>query len=159
MIWANNVGGEFLATGAFLRISKGRLTCGDAAQDPDLRAFVRNLDRASAVWVCRGDNEHLLVRGDLTAPAGLPEAVGLSFFPAHPKAQYLWGDFSKIFGLTAAEGAVLRRLIDGDRVEAIASNMGVSVETTRTHIRRSYNKLGVGSREELFSAISPFRVR
>jgi DNA-binding CsgD family transcriptional regulator len=29
----------------------------------------------------------------------------------------------------------------------------------RTHVRRIYTKLGVNNREQLFSRISPFRIR
>jgi DNA-binding CsgD family transcriptional regulator len=49
--------------------------------------------------------------------------------------------------------------MDGAGADAIARDVGVGIETVRTHIRRIYNKLGIGSREELFARLSPFRLR
>ncbi len=158
LIWTNQAGDRLLSEGSHIRAFQGRVGCADGLQDPEFRTFVRNLTEPG-VWACRGDDDHMLVRGDLTSPPGLPEAVGLSFFPAHPRAEYIWADFRKLFGLTVAEAALVRRLVDGDRVETLAETLGLSVETVRTHIRRSYAKLGVGSREELFSVVSPFRIR
>jgi len=158
ILWANNAGRDLISSGLYFRKVRGRISCVDSRQEPDLKAFVRDLAEPR-VWAYRGNEDHILVRGDLTVPAGLVPAVGLSFFVATPAAEYLWADLSKIFGLTAAEASIIKRLVHGERVDNLAEALELSVETVRTHIRRSYVKLGVGSREELFSAVSPFRIR
>lgn len=159
LLWANRSGAAFVRANAVIRLVNGRVATTDPTQDADLRRFIRDLGDEPGVWVCKSDGGHVLVRGDISDPPGLPRAVGLSFFPAKEAPDYLWADIRQVFGLTGAEASVVRRLMEGHRVEVISGNMNVSVETVRTHIRRIYNKLGVSSREELFSEISPFRVR
>lgn len=60
------------------------------------------------------------------------------------------------FRLTSAEGRVLELLMGGKTAPPIASELGVSVETVRTHIRSLYTKLEVRSREALFMRLRPF---
>lgn len=62
------------------------------------------------------------------------------------------------FRLTAAELRVLKLLLKGQTAQAIAVSLSVSIETVRTHIRRLYTKLEVGSREALFMRLRPFMI-
>ena len=55
------------------------------------------------------------------------------------------------FGLTRSEDEVLQSLLGGMRVNEIAEARGLSVATVRSHVRGIYSKLGVNSREQLFS--------
>ena len=48
--------------------------------------------------------------------------------------------------------------MDGATAAEAASDLGISLETARTHVRRAYAKLNVSSREEMFARISPFRM-
>ena len=56
-------------------------------------------------------------------------------------------------GLTARELDVLVPLVRGRSAASIASTLGMSTETARTHIRHIYQKTGIHSREELMDAI------
>ena len=56
-------------------------------------------------------------------------------------------------GLTARELDVLVPLVRGRSAASIASALGMSTETARTHIRHIYQKTGIHSREELMDAI------
>lgn len=60
------------------------------------------------------------------------------------------------FRLTSAEMRVLKLMLKGQTAQAIATGLKVSIETVRTHIRRLYTKLEVGSREALFMRLRPF---
>jgi DNA-binding NarL/FixJ family response regulator len=51
--------------------------------------------------------------------------------------------------LTPREGEVLERLQEGATNAEIADDLGIGVETVRTHARKIYRKLGVASRREL----------
>ncbi len=51
--------------------------------------------------------------------------------------------------MTARERAVLERLVQGKETAAIASDLGISYTTTRTHIQNLLTKLGVHSKLEL----------
>jgi DNA-binding CsgD family transcriptional regulator len=59
-----------------------------------------------------------------------------------------------LFGLTQAETAVVADLVAGLSPDAIASRAGVSINTVRTHIKRTYDKAGVRSQLELVSLIT-----
>lgn len=67
-------------------------------------------------------------------------------------------DLSTAFGLTRTESRVARYLLSGQTAEETARTMCVSLETTRTHIKRAYAKMGVSSREAFFNRLLPFIV-
>jgi LuxR family maltose regulon positive regulatory protein len=50
--------------------------------------------------------------------------------------------------LTGREHAVLLRLASAQSLDEVASEMSVSVNTVKTHVRAIYAKLGVNSRRE-----------
>ncbi|HEX9356814.1 MAG TPA: LuxR C-terminal-related transcriptional regulator, partial [Streptosporangiaceae bacterium] len=55
--------------------------------------------------------------------------------------------------LTSREWAVLTRLVDGQRVSAIAADLHVSQSTVRNHLSSIYAKLGVHSQVDLIRLI------
>jgi len=55
--------------------------------------------------------------------------------------------------LTSREWAVLTRLLDGQRVSAIAADLYVSQSTVRNHLSSIYAKLGVHSQVDLIRLI------
>ena len=58
----------------------------------------------------------------------------------------------EVFGVTKAEQRVIDQLLLGQTAEAL----GVSILTVRTQTKHAYAKLGVSTREELFSRLLPF---
>jgi DNA-binding CsgD family transcriptional regulator len=62
-------------------------------------------------------------------------------------------DEPKLGKLTSREWAVLTRLIDGQRVSAIAADLYVSQSTVRNHLSSIYTKLGVHSQVDLIRLI------
>ncbi|MBX9460146.1 MAG: helix-turn-helix transcriptional regulator [Brevundimonas sp.] len=52
----------------------------------------------------------------------------------------------------------MKRLVAGQPASTVAEELGLSIETVRTHIRRIYNKLGISSREQLFAIAGQFRL-
>jgi DNA-binding CsgD family transcriptional regulator len=66
----------------------------------------------------------------------------------------------EVFSLTPAEARVTGRLSQGQSADEIARQLGVSVETVRTHIRRALSKTATGRQGELISLVlrtAPFR--
>jgi DNA-binding CsgD family transcriptional regulator len=61
------------------------------------------------------------------------------------------------FELTRTEHRVLQDLLAGYEAETLSSRHGVSIETTRTHIKSIYAKVGVKTREALFARLRGFR--
>lgn len=56
--------------------------------------------------------------------------------------------------LSPSERQVLRHLVDGVSRDEVATSLGVSVNTVKTHVRHLYAKLGVGNRAELVRLVS-----
>lgn len=62
-------------------------------------------------------------------------------------------DLMRLFGLTRTEHKIVRLLMHGHAVKAIADQLGTSVLTVRTHLKRTYAKVNVGTKEQLFSTL------
>lgn len=159
VLWENRAAGAMLEDGRHLARAGAKVTCADKGQAASFQNFLSGLGDASGVWACRsGDGAHLLVRADVLNPRDAAPAAILTLYPAGSGQVSAWADLTQVFGLTASEAGVAKRLVGGDRAEKVAEDLGLSLETVRTHIRRIYNKLSIGSREELFATISPFRI-
>lgn len=161
LVWTNRAAAILLDEGSpFCRVGD-RLACADPTLTPDLHRFVDALDGAPRIWACPAEGEaHLLVRGEALAPARGERGAALFLAPTlTPPEDHLWADLGEVFGLTPAETAIVKRFLAGERADGMADALGVAVETVRTHIRRIYAKLGINSREQLFSLVSPYRLR
>lgn len=156
VFWCNGAGDALLKDREHFFLRGDKLTGVDPAREAELRAFIERAPDDCSTWVSRSDTSLLIVMREV-----LPgdELVGLTFHSAEPTVEYVWADFGPALGLTVAEARVAQKLMQGAGADGIAKELGVGIETVRTHIRRMYNKLEIGSREELFSRLSPFRLR
>lgn len=85
------------------------------------------------------------------APALCPRATkGLFQFLRTPAPT-----LSGLDNLTPREREILELLMCAQRAKKIATSMGISADTVRTHIRNIYAKLDVSSRAELIIRVSP----
>jgi DNA-binding CsgD family transcriptional regulator len=160
LLWTNPAADAVLATAREFQAVNGVLVCVDKSQAAELRAFLTGLGDEADAWVYRReDTAHHLLRAEKVRPDGLPPATALMIYPIDAEDRYIWSDFHKVFGLTRAETVVVKRIIGGEAADAIAEEMSIALDTVRTHVRRIYTKLGVKNREQLFSKISPFRIR
>lgn len=160
LLWTNPAADAVLAAGREFQAVNGVLTCVDKSQSAELRAFLAGLGDEPDAWVYRReDRAHHLLRAEAVRPVGLPPATALMIYPIDAEDRYIWSDFHKVFGLTRAETAVVKRIVGGQAADLIAEEMSITLETVRTHVRRVYTKLGVNNREQLFSKVSPFRIR
>ena len=55
---------------------------------------------------------------------------------------------SSSYNLSDREKEVLQSLVDGNSYKMVAAEMGISVDTVRSHIRNIYDKLHVNSKSE-----------
>ncbi len=56
---------------------------------------------------------------------------------------------SQLYGLTASEGRVLENLVQGHRPEDVAADLGVTINTIRTHLKNIYRKTEAQGQPEL----------
>lgn len=59
-----------------------------------------------------------------------------------------------LFDLTPAEGRIARRIVGGESAGNVASSLGISHETVRTHLKSIYRKTGVNRQSQLVSLLS-----
>jgi DNA-binding CsgD family transcriptional regulator len=60
----------------------------------------------------------------------------------------------KFYNLTAAEAEVCQRLYEKKCLSGVAKELGVSVNTAKTHLIRSFRKIGVSSQAELLQQLA-----
>ncbi|MES2033635.1 MAG: helix-turn-helix transcriptional regulator [Pseudomonadota bacterium] len=158
LIWSNSAGEEALARGVDVVAKNGRFQLANAAEMP---AFARLLATASGkttAWCSAGgEGDALVFRVSRIEVAG-QAATGVVFYSAGPRYAPHWADFSSVFGLTATEFKVARRLLDGLQVDAIAIELNIACGTARIHVRNLYGKLEVSSREAMFRLLLPFHI-
>lgn len=100
-------------------------------------------------------SEHLVVTAlRLSEPSD--DMVGLTLLRASDDFPFDLADLHSAFGFTQTESRVACRLMGGRTAGETADELGVSLETVRTHIKRAYAKLGVSSREGFFYRLTPF---
>ena len=101
----------------------------------------------------------------------VPESGALPFGVSQPAATILVIDpdaspepdqtvLRELFSLTAAEARMTAKLAVGRSVEEIAADLGITVETVRTHVRNVLSKTATGRQGELISMVlrtAPFR--
>lgn len=154
--WANDVGRRWLAARGAIRDVDGYLCAGRFT--PELRAL---LERAklkpdgTCIPVPDGDS-HLILCARLVGPDADRTIFGLVLRRTDEDPQEMPMGVKQAFGLTDSELKVLQRLFRGITAQQSARDLGVSVETVRTHIRRLYQKVGVNSREALLTQVRPF---
>jgi DNA-binding CsgD family transcriptional regulator len=62
-----------------------------------------------------------------------------------------------LFGLTEREADVAGLLTDGLEIAAIARDLGISPQTTRTYLKYAFEKIGVGRQAELVALLARLR--
>jgi DNA-binding CsgD family transcriptional regulator len=119
----------------------------------DTRVEVRSLHSHAARYVLslpRGKTLHVRV-SDAQLAATVAELTrdGVHHRVGVPTLAHL----EKHFGLTRAEGRVVRRLVAGRSLNDIAKELGVGAETVRTHAKRSMQKTDTHRQAELVALV------
>lgn len=159
VLWANQSAEALLCQGRELLIEEERLVVRDQPRTLGFGDFLRCLGHDARVWAFKraGAKGYFLVDVRRVSHARR-DLFALSMTATADDTRFLWADISRILGLTRSETEIVKRLIEGGRVQDVAASLGVRVETARSHLRNVYAKLGISSREELFAAVLPYRL-
>lgn len=147
----------FLAEDADIRIGSGRLSFVENGAVERFRNFVTANGHHRGVWTLPsrwGGHAVLSIERAHADGTAVLVVLGHSERVRPP----VWSDLKGVFGLTAAEERLAKSLVTGLELGELATTLGITIETARTHIKRIYTKVGVGSREQLSSVLAPFRV-
>lgn len=153
---------EALRSHPYLTISAGRL-----------RAHRRDWDRALQAAIAQAARHHGFFEthkfiNDMGGPADFPVILGqtdeggVAVVPISIRdaTTYVWvggndqldrrlGFARNVFGLSEGQIRVARRIAMGDGLRGAADELGISVNTARTHLARLYDKTGVGTQAAL----------
>lgn len=153
---ANNGIAEMFDAGSCLNVTNGVIGVSQAGYEKDLQRLydVRDNDVSTLVLPCHSGQGHLLIR----AAAMNETVVCLCLHHATEVTVSQLPDLHEVFGLTNAEANIVRDLFSGHTPQDIAVSHSNSVHTIRAHIRRCYDKLGISSREELWSKLNAYRL-
>lgn len=160
LIWANGRGRALLDSGRQLALVSASLAAADRRLQASLDGLARQQPGAAIVIPAIADCEALVLRarrlGDLSTPDRA--FVSLTAYSLSRTADFVLPDLSGVYDLTPAEMRVLSLLASGLTADGLSLDLGISIETARTHIRRIYAKMNVSSREELICLANRYRV-
>lgn len=111
---------------------------------------VRGKETACAVLPPTRDGTSLTIRA---AAVDADHVCLVIAMPGHTLPGRI-GELQALYSLTPCEAQIVVDLMQGLPPQAIAQNRSNSIHTIRAHIRQCHRKIGVNSREELFSRIS-----
>jgi DNA-binding CsgD family transcriptional regulator len=158
ILWGNATARSWLADRQSLAEIQGCVCFG--RYTPDIRKLVgRALLKPEGTCVpVPAIGGHIIVCARLLGLDGHSNVFGLTLRRTDQVEAETPMGIAEAFGLTSAELRVLKSLSAGETAQETAGDLKVSVDTVRTHIRRVYQKVGVNSREALFTRVRPFMV-
>ena len=164
LLFASPVGGEILARGEGLTVSQGRLRAAPAIREDFERRLHRVTSQAgrhdpggeilalprnhgerpiSAVIMPPAERRHALA-----APS-----VTILLYDVRRHTQVRAGDLAYLYGLTAAEGKLLRELIEGVPLAQYAAAAGIARNTAKTYLHQIFNKTGQSRQADLIREV------
>ena len=157
VIDANLHARRILDTKEAIRVRNGRLEFVDPCVDDQLTRLLAALSSASTTphgFVahlnrCNGSRPDRVLVMPLRNGAAEPAAVLIHIFDTHCERVISHAVLRGLYGLTAAQAAVTTFLFEGQSVEQTAQQLGLSVNTVRSHLKQVFTKCGVHSQTEL----------
>ena len=156
--WHNRAAERLLSRKIGIEARGNILTAIDGSSQTQLKALLQDA-RARPASICIEQARHhgwIVLRCVSVECAGNP-LFCLAINLAGNGDVWSFDHLVECFGLTRAEHRVLQDLLAGYEAEALSARHGVSIETTRTHIKSIYAKVGVKTREALFARVRGFR--
>jgi len=159
VLWSNAAADALLRANKLLRIRERLLVSPDRQVTNQIQSIIWNtkVERPTSTVVGRPDDGALLITGmSLNGPASA--GVGLIVREIEVDQSVELPDLEPVFGLTAAEQAIVGLLLAGLSSGEIAAKQDKSILTVRTHVKRAYAKLGISSKEQLFAKLVRYGV-
>jgi DNA-binding CsgD family transcriptional regulator/PAS domain-containing protein len=171
VVHANAAAHALLSDGRVLRVSRGRLTCGDTKANLDLQAILAavalgdcaigtkgiplptapNMPEpfvAHVLPLAAGERRRAAVHHAATAAVFVQKAAIEALSPPEVMAE--------VFRLTMTELRVLFAIVEVGGVPEVAQVLGIAPSTVRTHLARVYEKTGVARQADLVKLVAGF---
>jgi len=157
LMFANEAAESLLRTGKLLRIRNGRLEEGSGAAADLLKgvrlACARPAEASSVRLQGRGSQQLLATLMPLPAASGRGKCLILVQDPAAERPG-LARQLQSLYGLTAAEAAIARRLGDGLSLAEIAEERHVSLTTVRVQMKFLAQKMSCRRQAEVVASVN-----
>jgi DNA-binding CsgD family transcriptional regulator len=158
VLWMNAEAESELSDGGRLAVRAGRLRATDRSADQRLQAAVRWAGhRDDTMWPRQGALPVIVGGGhgepvDVCWVIARSQAVFVAIRNREMTEERLEAA-AAVYGITPAQLRVARLIIEGHDLVASAARLGVAVATTRTHLQRMFEKVGVHSQPALVRAL------
>jgi DNA-binding CsgD family transcriptional regulator/PAS domain-containing protein len=161
LVFCNRRAEAYLSDGAVLAAPAGGLKATDASQDLSLQHAIAKASAGAAssgaeFTITGNDRRSLSVSITPVPPAGPTACYGkfrvcCAVIVADPDMRQAStiSKLARIYGLTPAEMRVLEVMLTGTGAAQAADALGISVETTRTHLKRIFSKTRTTRQAEL----------
>ena len=159
VLWMSSSAEQIVSGPNSLLIRNGHIRTRENRFDHRLRELINGASSQTSAC-CLHDaktGEHLVLTAVRLSPPS-DDMVGLTLLRASDDFPFDLADLHSAFGFTQTEARVACCLMGGHTAGETAEDLGVSLETVRTHIKRAYAKLGVSSREGFFHRLTPFLI-
>jgi DNA-binding CsgD family transcriptional regulator len=162
ILWATSAATLLASGGSCINITDGELAGRTRHSDALLRSMFEDSHNAAPGTVVRliasepSRRPELFVQAQSHALPG--EACTLLTIRDLARELREIPDLVRLYGLTRTEQQVVAMMVRGQSVTEIAEQLHKSVLTVRTHVKRAYGKLGVGSKEQLFATVMKLMV-
>jgi DNA-binding CsgD family transcriptional regulator len=168
-LYANKTAQEFLSTNDGFVVRDGRLTLRVEQQRKQFESFFQDFrDRQDfqllerhrmSVRRASGKSPYLMlfIPMRIQPVSGRLHAGTVILLQVHDPAaidERVVEDLGLFYDLTAAEAEVCERLCRNKRLSGVADELGVSLNTAKTHLIRSFRKIGVSSQAELLQRLA-----
>jgi DNA-binding CsgD family transcriptional regulator/PAS domain-containing protein len=172
VLYANAAAREIAALGNGLKIENGRIRLTAPRQSTALLEALGDIAAGRGAPVRRMDapRRHPIgpyrllimnVPGSSALPLGVSQpAATILVIDNEASSEPDLTILRELFSLTKAEARITAKLALGRSVEEMATDLGITVETARTHVRRVLSKTSTGRQGELISLVlrmAPFR--
>jgi DNA-binding CsgD family transcriptional regulator len=156
--WCNPSAERLLAQQIGLESRGDVLTATDGASQTKLRSLLQDAQhKPASACIEQTNHDGWLVLRCVGVESGAEPVFCLAISRAADGEVWRFDHLDECFELTRAEHRVLQELLAGYEAEALSTRHAVSIETTRTHIKSIYAKIGVKTREALFARLRGFR--
>ncbi|MBU2379384.1 MAG: hypothetical protein KJ824_09495 [Alphaproteobacteria bacterium] len=155
--FANQLAETLLAAGDALRMREGRLVARESSSQTSLEAAIHSAGRGAAggaLWARRADGSgcRLVVSPHRTS-GELIGALILIDDPARPLVDFR-ASLRALYGLTAAEADLARRLFEGLSPQEAANARGVALSTIQSQLKSIRARTGIRRQSELATLIA-----
>lgn len=156
ILWLSSAASVLVESTDALSLNAGRLAGRTRHSDKLLRELLSEALQAEEpvvqlLAVAANDTPELFVEARQIS-AGGTTLIGLTLRALQRQPESL-PDLTRLFGLTQTEQQITRMMLQGHSVTDIADTLNKSVLTVRTHVKHTYVKLNVSSKEQLFATI------